>query len=460
MKNLRYLIVLALVLAGIGAIPASASASYKFSYMSTINVQNLSASPATITLTYYNGNEMANPGTVNAVTSPSALAAYEFRAFTTLDPAAGFKGSVVISSDQPLAAVSNVSGNNLFANASYIGASTGSTTVTIPLLMKGNYGYDTWYSVQNAGSADTTVNVTYSDNTTATATIKQGAAQVFNQTTEQHGNGVHQVFSASITSTSQPIVVVVVEESSTVLFAYNGFAGGSKAPQMPLVNMNNYGYTSSLQIQNQGASSTDVTVKYTHGAVGADCIETQTIPAGQAKTFGTYAFVLAPIAGVATTCALGSTFVGSAAVTTNTANMDLVAVVNQHKLPINGEAYGGFDATNATAELVAPLLMDRNYGWFTSLNIMNVGSAAVDIHCNLTNTTLKIDKSGLQPGQLLNAQQLGVVGNPWVGSATCFAYTPGTTTVAPTGKIVGVVNQLKTSSTDTFMVYEAINVAP
>jgi hypothetical protein len=139
--------------------------------------------------------------------------------------------------------------------------------------------------------------------------------------------------------------------------------------------------------------------------------------------------------------------------------MDLVAVVNQHKLPINGEAYGGFDATSATAKVVAPLLMDRNYGWFTSLNIMNVGTGPVDVHCDLTNTTQKIDKTGLQPGELLNNEQRAIAAG-WVGSATCYAYDPGTTTVSATGKIVGVVNQLKNSATDTFMVYEAINVTP
>jgi hypothetical protein len=325
--------------------------------------------------------------------------------------------------------------------------------------MKGNYGYDTWYSVQNAGSVDTAVAVTYSDGTSASATIKAGASQVFNQATETHGDGFRKVFSASIVSTSQPIVVVVIEESPTVLFAYNGFAGGSKNPKMPLVNMNNYSYTSSLQIQNQGGGDTNVTVQYTHGPAGADCTETQTVPAGQSKTFGTFAFVQTPPAGVTTNCAKGSLFVGSAAVTVNTGNQDLVVVVNQHKLPINGEAYGGFDAASATAKLVAPLLMDRNYGWFTSLNIMNVGSGPVGIHCDLTNTTQKIDKAGLAVGELLNAQQTAVAAG-WVGSATCYAYTPGTTTVAPAGKIVGIVNQLKNSATDTFMVYEAINVAP
>jgi hypothetical protein len=460
MKKLRFLIVLALLLIAVGSLPTGASAAYKFTYMSTINVQNLSGNVAIISLTYYNGNEMANPGIQNGLPTDATLQPYEFKAFTTLDVASGFKGSAVITSGQPIAAVSNLSGNNFAANASYVGSSTGSTTVTIPLLMKGNYTYDTWFSVQNAGSVDTSVAVTYSDGTpVVNATIKAGASQVFNQSTETHGDGFRKVFSASIVSTSQPIVVVVIEESPTVLFAYNGFAGGSKNPRMPLINMNNYNYTSSMQIQNQGAVDTNVTVQYTHGPAGTDCTETQTVPAGKSTTFGTYAFVLTPIAGVTTNCTKGSKFVGSAAVSVNSANQDLVVVVNQHRLPFNGEAYSGFDAASATAKLVAPLLMDRNYGWFTSLNIMNVGTDPVDIHCDLTNTTQKIDKLALAPGELLNAQQTAVAAG-WVGSATCYAYTPSTTTVSPTGKIVGVVNQLAGGAKDTFMVYEAINVTP
>jgi hypothetical protein len=368
----------------------------------------------------------------------------------------------VLSSNVQIAAVSNIHGNNMAANASYIGQSAGSTSLYIPLLMKGNFGYDTWFNVQNAGSADATVSVAYSDGTNATATIKPNASHTFNQATETHGNGVRQVFSAVVTSTnSQPILAVVVEESSQVLFAYGAFGSASTHPTMPLIHMNNFGYTTSIQVQNVGTAATDVTVSYTRSRAGTDCTETQNVPAGQSKTFGTHAFTNSGVT-VTNTCTKGQTFIGSARVSTNSggASSPLVTVVNQHRLPINGDAYGGFDTSKATNSLVLPLLMDRNYGWFTSANIMNVGTAPIHLVCTLTNTTVTIDVDNLAVGAMVNEEQLNKIANAWTGSASCNAYNAGTTTVNAANKIVGVVNELKSGSQDTFMVYPGINVGP
>jgi hypothetical protein len=455
MKYVRFFLIVAILILALGSFQGTASAQYKFSYKSTINVQNLSNSVSTVTFTYYHGTGSNGTAGTEATSTTVDMAANEFRAFTTLPVTSGFKGSVVISSSQPVAAVSNIHGNNQTANASYVGSSSGATTVGIPLLMKNNYGYDTWFNVQNAGSGDATVNVTYSDSTTASKVIKQGASETFNQATETH---TPKIFSASVGS-DQPIVVTVVEESSKVLFGYSGFASTSTNPVMPLINENNYGYTTSITLQNTGASATDVTVSYTPSKAGTACTETQTIAAHQNATFVTNAFTSTSTT-VTSTCVKGSKFIGAAAVTTNSASMPLVAVVNQHKLPVNGEAYGAFSAAQATPKVVLPLLMDRNYSWFTSANIMNVGSSAIDIHCDLSNTSIKIDYADVQPGSMINDEQLNKIANAWLGSATCYAYTPGTTTIDTNAKIVGVVNELKNSSTDTFMVYEGINVAP
>jgi len=74
------------------------------------------------------------------------------------------------------------------------------------------------------------------------------------------------------------------------MFAYTGFMAGSPNPVMPLVNANNNGYVTGIQIQNIGTQPTDVTLSYTPSAAGSACTETQTIPAGQSKTFALAAF--------------------------------------------------------------------------------------------------------------------------------------------------------------------------
>jgi hypothetical protein len=459
MKNLKPLSILAILAILLGLIPAGqVNAQYKFSYQSTINIQNLSGQSNPLTITYYNNSESKTGSegtTVDKATTTITLTAYQFLAITTLPVDAGFSGSVVVSSQYPVAVVSNISGNNLFANASYVGRDQGSSSVSIPLLMHGNYGYDTYFSVQNTSdSADANVQVTYSDGTSTSATIKPSSSHVFNQATESHNSSV---FSATLTS-SQPVFVIVVEESSKTLFAYNGVSGGTLKPVMPLINMNNYGYTSSIQVQNVGDQPTNVTVSYRASKAGSNCTETQTVAAHSSSTFGTSAFTSTNTGAYTSDCAKGSTFIGSAEVTTNSANQALVTVVNQHKLPVNGDSYVGFDASAATPQLVVPLLMDRNYKWFTSVNIMNVGDSTVDIHCDLTNTSVKIDAKNVAKGSMVNAEQTNVAAG-WTGSGTCYAYVPGTTQIDSSAKIVGMVNELLSGSSDTFMVYPAINIS-
>jgi len=408
-------------------------------YTSGFQVQNLIATTANVTITYYNQD-----GTT-ATTASDTIDGNGAKTYYPVHAAAGFNGSVVISSDQQVASVVNVLGSgSASAGASYVAAMQGGTTMLIPLLMKSNAGYSTWYNVQNTGSADATVNVTYSDSTTGgPITIKPGAAHTFDQSTETHSAAV---FSATISS-DQGVAIAVIEENPSTMFAYSGFTGGATNPVMPLVNANNGGYITGIQIQNAGGSSTDVTVGYTHSAAGTDCTETQTIPAGQSKTFALGAFAT----GANSTCAGGAAFVGSAQVTGNTASQNLVAIVNQLKPGVNGEAYGSFDPASATNTVVLPLIMDRNSNWFTGFNVMNVGSAATTVTCTFSGTTYTFDTGSLAPGQAYTAIQKDQIASAYVGSGTCTATNAG-------DKIVAVVNELNSvAAGDNLLVYEGIN---
>ena len=74
----------------------------------------------------------------------------------------GFNGSVIIESTEQVVAIVNTVGNGGAYFASTTGFSSGSPSINLPLLMKGNSGFDTWFNVQNIGSASTDVTVTYS----------------------------------------------------------------------------------------------------------------------------------------------------------------------------------------------------------------------------------------------------------------------------------------------------------
>ncbi len=452
MKSLRLLLILIIVVAAVGFTQNSARAG-AFTYTSSINLQNLENADANITLHFYNQD-----GTENITPVQDTIGPLASKVYFPIPANTGFNGSVVIESSTQVASVSNISGNNYAANAAYVSSNQGFTKVLVPTLMKGNSGYNSWFNVQNAGTGDATISITFSDGTSITpaSSIALGAAKTFDQATD--GLAHPKVFSAIVESTNaQPLAVTVVVESTKIMTAYNGFGTTSKTPVIPLVNANNAGYQTGVQIQNSGTLPTDVTVTYTPSLAGTACTETQTIPNGQSKTFALYPFAGTPLPGMTTNCAGGVRFVGSAKVTTNSANQDLVAQINQFKGTLNGEAYDGFDPASATSNVVLPLIMNANSGYWTSINLMNVGAASATVTCTFTPygaVTLPTLSTTLDPDEgiswLQNAgNQFGTT--KYIGSATCTA--PGT-------EIVAIVNELGASTTaDQLLVYEGINVS-
>ncbi len=444
MKFIRFFLSLAIMLVAFGSFQnASAQA---FTYTSAYQVYNLESTQAQISILFYdqNGN---NVNTVSDTINGNSSKTY----FVVNQIATSFNGSIVIASSTQVASIANVHGNNYYANGSYVAQSEGNTTVQIPLLMKNNSGYTTWFNVQNTGSSDANVNVSYSDGTSVgPITIKSGAAKTFYQASEPHSTAI---FAGTVTST-QPVVVTVIEENSGIIFAYNGFKSSSTNPVLPLVQANNSGYDSGVAVMNNGSTSTQVTITYTPSpgaGNGTQCTETQTIPAGQIKVYALSAFATST---PGSTCTPGARFVGSAKVTGNSANQPLTIVVNQHKRPINGGSYSGFNPAEATSRVIFPLIMDRNSGWWTGFNLQNVGSSNTTVSCTFTNTSYTIPATVLQPGQALNALQNNAIGSGYIGSATC-------TATGGDAKIIGVVNEARVGGTsDQLMTYEGINVTP
>ncbi len=438
-------VLLALVLAFTLFLGSATPAAAISTYDSGFQIQNLGTVTATVTITFYNQD-----GTVAATVNDQIGANSSKTYYPLTSVSAGFNGSVVVSSDQPVAAIVNVLGDSGAFGASYSGFSSGSTTASIPLVMKNNYGFSTWFNVQNTGTADANVTVTYSNGTSEVATIKPGAAATFDQAT--NANLPDGFVGSAVVSSTQPVAIAVLEVGPTTLLAYNGFPSGSTELLMPLVNANNYGYVTGIQIQNLGTTDTDVTVSYTPSSAGSACTETQTVPAGKSATFALYAFTYDAPSGVTitTNCTKGSTFVGSAKVTANSANQPLVAIVNQLNSGANkGASYAAFDPAAGTSTVVFPLIMDRNFGYFTGFSVMNVGTSSTTVTCTFTGSSRTVNAT-LNPGEALTDVQLNQIADGYVGSAVC--------TASGGGSIVGVVNELNTSSTgDAFLVYEGAN---
>jgi hypothetical protein len=337
--------------------------------------------------------------------------------------------------------------------------------------MRNNYGYSTQVSVQNAGASAVDLTVTYSDGQVNSATALQpGASVTFNQLDETHA--ANTVFAGKISASTGGQIVATVVQVGDALFAYSGFGAGSTTPTFPAVNVNNYGYWTSILVQNLGTQPTDVTIAYTHtpGRAGTDCVETNTIPAGQAKRFVEYAFTWSkPGYGNVTDCTFGSTFVGAGKVTVNSNSQPLAAVVAQNDLRVEkmrGGSYSAFDSNGGSNVIVMPIIMDRNYGFWTSWFIQNAGTTSVAagaITCNvkgkdINGTAVNINitnPDALTQDDVWLKDHINAIANRFVGGAIC---------TGPVGsRLIAVVNQLGQTASDpwvgvdSFMTYEGIN---
>lgn len=453
-KVLMFVILAALMVLAVPIVSGQGGLSYEAS----IQVQNLSSTDtATIVIEYYNKDGSLDTQFNDTVPPGKNKAYFPIQATT------GFNGSAVISSDQSVAAIVNVVANNFAFGASYNGFSAGSETVSLPLIMKGNSGFNTWFNVQNAGASAANVTVAYAGTAcTETGSIAPGAAKTFDQAVNTCLPNPYIGAAVVTAQAGGSIVASGLQVGPTTLFAYNGFTGGSADVIMPLVNANNSGFITGIQVQNAGNASTNVTLTYAPALengvpAGNTCTETKTIPAGASRTFALYAFTFPgdPQPGTSD-CVRGSRFVGSASVSSNSASQELVAVVNQLNTKTNkGSAYNGFDPAVGSESVVMPLIMDRNSGYFTGINVVNVSATGTAVDCTYTSSDGAVSKtftsSSIGQGESFNHLQLNFLANKFVGSGVCNAKTAG-------AKLIGVVNELgSAASFDQLFSYEAVN---
>jgi hypothetical protein len=469
----------ALVALLLALVPFAANAQTGINLQTGFQVQNLGSGTATVTVTYYNQSD----GAVAATQTETIAQGGSFTYFgTTMKVPAGFKGSVVISADQPIAAISNVIGTLTTAGGStqgsYNGFSAGATSLNLPIIQRQNAGIDTFVAVQNAGEVDANVSIAYTPGSfggqvignpgqTQTATIKKGQSFIFDQN-PLTGLGARFVGSATVTSTNgQPIVATVSQVGQTTSKAmsiYDGFTSAAAAPTvlLPLIqSFNGPGQTFvGIQVQNAGTQTTRITLTFTAntqtGCGTPPAVTSGDIVAGGAFTFlsGTAAF-----GGNNTNCR----YVGSAVVT-NSAAQNLVAVVNQLDATGTnkaGSSYEGFNPATATRNVSLPLLQANNSNIFSGIQIQNTTGTPANVTLTFSPNTLT---SGANLCTALAAKQQAVPANasvtlltPLLVPAAGCRYV-GSATVTSDQNIVAVVNQLQLpGSGDALSSYNGFN---
>lgn len=380
-------------------------------------VANLSAELANVSLVFY-----ATDGT-QVYSMSDTIPANASKTYIQANmPSLGstFNGSVVISSDQPVAAIVNQNTSNgspatAGYNGSYTGFSQGSTTFQIPIVLSQFYGYYTEISVQNAGDADVNVTIDYvSVNCTdsVASALKPGAAVRFNNNTSCTGTNNT---AATVTATG-PVVAIVnqISTAANLEQTYNGFAptDGADTLYAPIALRAYYGFNSAFQVQNVSGTAMDIVATYSDGVVTT----VTNVAPGSAATF------------LQANEAHANLWTGSAKITNSTGGA-MVGIVNQQSVK-SAASYNMYAAGSTTWTL--PSVLYKYYGFTSAFQVQNVSSAAVNITVTyddgVTVTSNNIPANGVAT-YLQNNEAHPAVN--WAGSAR----------VVATGDIVVVVNQ-------------------
>lgn len=400
-----------------------------------IQIQNLSTEQANVTLQFYNpdGSRPTPPFQSVQINGKASVTLDTF--VGNLEIPAGFNGSAVVESDQPIVAITNLNNANATLNEGYPGIATPAQSYNIPLVVANNIvgtGVSTSITVQNAGSAPVSGDVVYTQSTVPQATgsetritlqtdtftnLAPGASVTFNNVDNPAvAGGLRYVGSATARATTAggQIVVSVIQEGNGQLLAYSAFPSGAESVAVPLVVAGNTATRdfTGIQIQNVGSAPAQVTIDFSNNTASAGfglepCAgtgggvmtdRTATIEAKASFNIITFFF------GTPTDNNLDANgfdpqfancrYIGSATIT-GPSGSQLVAIVNQNRgrfdPPANSSStYEGFvGSTAGTNETRIPLVAG-NYTvsrFVTGIQIQNLGSADAEVSVEFSPNT-------------------------------------------------------------------------
>jgi len=345
-----------------------------------VQVQNLSGVSATVTITYYDQDGRTAPQWVESA-SVGANASTTFYTPANTNLPAGFIGSAVVQSSQPVGAIVNQQ-TQPDANPFYVGTFDAprapAPAVFLPYAVKQVGTRSSTITVQNTGRAPATVEARF-----FTPEGLAGRLQVFipalasrrialNDRAELPAN----MDAAAALISDQPIVAVGdVYDSSTGIFQLSTGVGGATSQLAPLLFKARGGWDSEIRIQNTTGGAVTVRVATQPTGGGA---QITTAPVTVAPN-SPYTFRPADLPDLA------SGLVASAQVQ---ASGNVVAVVSQAN-PGNrtGMAYNTFNPTDATPRLSVPLVFKDRNGFNTGVQIQNVDNTDAQVRITYTLST-------------------------------------------------------------------------
>ncbi len=419
------------VLIAMGVASLSAQGPDGSGWWTNFTIQNTTTSDANVVVTAYptgsssdtysssvtlpsNASTIFHPG-LSQNCSPTFFSGC--RIGLTPDLPAGFQGSVAVSSDQPVVAVSNLNNNPSgsvgvtggTARSAYQGIDAGlaDTTLYFPTVKNNFSGQSTIFYVQAAG-ADANVTITYEMNDGSTHTQSQTItankmfAFVPSAATPpvascNGGNGggsaVAPCFGgATVTSSSGAVAGVVVEyidgaSTASYVLATRGLTTNDAGTELIAPTMKNdfNGSTTGATILNTGGSTATVDLAFTVTNVSSGC-------SANIGDTATDQVTIAPGKSVVVNRFQGNT--GSLPDCTfysmkATSTQPIVMTVNENR-NYQGQTvkavYAGFNtgAASVTDTAFFPLVKEYFNGNTTGVSVVNAGNAATKIRGTYT----------------------------------------------------------------------------
>jgi hypothetical protein len=369
---------------------------------SAIQVMNLSdTGDAHISIAYYNSNGTAASVGINDTLTPNEFKSYDASQNVPSDLASNWRGSVVISSDQPVGAIVGLGNTDsgTYVSEAYQGfpSATTANSMRLPFLVKNisdkGLTFNTQFSIQNAGSSATSGTVTFTPLGGGTNVVENfgplepGAAVVFEQKTDS-GLGTSFIGSAKVEATTGgPIAVAVLQQgektgTGRTLQSYTGFSAGSDSVTAPLLlkEVYNAGYYYSTAIQVMNIGTTDVIARIDYYPAGGGAVvsgSNVTIAGGALASFDQ-----------SQDLNIANGFVGAGKVVRVSGGSNaLVGIVSQGGTSggtyTRAFSYPGFGAMDGAQTWKCPLILkkisDPPNTWSTAIQIMDVSGASNNI---------------------------------------------------------------------------------
>lgn len=347
-----------------------------------------SVNPATVLLTRQAAFTGSNVDTGSAITLPNNIipagGSLYYNPVTDATFPSSFDGSMVISSNAPVAAIVSVANTftgSAYASDTYGGISKTATKVILPVIMARLGTWNTRISIQNAGTVNANISVSYiGTNAPATQTINNLPAGQVARLDQYDAGATNFNGSAIVTSTNGQPLAITVEEYRTsggVLITYTGIADSDAANTVFMPGYIDQGvWSTDFNIVNPDTVAANVTITFTNSSATI----TGTIPAGSSGYFNRSITQKYP-AGFSGT--FPTNYYGSATITTTGGKVVLQYNISNN---INGGpgnaniGYVGVPTTASSLKVVVPLIENLySSGWTTTYTVQNVEGGTANL---------------------------------------------------------------------------------